>query len=76
MGTGQDSMPHADCIKYHVPIIPQSVKPSGLHAARQSLPTWCHREEILNMIANNKVRRPYLKSQRIYINEYLPSFRL
>lgn len=48
-------MQHADCIKYHVPIIPQSVKASGLLTTRKNLPTWGHREEILNMINNNKV---------------------
>jgi hypothetical protein len=51
--SGQQS--HADCIKYHMPIIPQPVKSSALLADRKSLPTWSHREEILNMISQNKV---------------------
>lgn len=50
-----DKQTHADCIKYHMPIIPQPLKASALIAERKSLPTWSHREEILNMISKNKV---------------------
>ena len=48
-------MQHADSIGFHVPIISQSVKASGLLTTRQNLPTWGHRRGILNMINNNKV---------------------
>lgn len=50
---GQEA--HADCIRYQVPIIPQPMKSSAMMTERKSLPTWRHREEILNMISKNKV---------------------
>ena len=50
---GQES--HADCIKYNMPIIPQPLKSSALFAERKALPTWSHRQEILEMISENKV---------------------
>lgn len=46
---------HADCLSSYVPIIPPKLKCPSLLEERKKLPTWSHREEILDKIAHNQV---------------------
>ena len=47
---------HADCLNHYVPVIPPPLKPSAQLEDRKKLPTWTHREDILDLISKNQVQ--------------------
>lgn len=46
---------HADCIHSYVPVVPPPLRPNALIEERKKLPTWSHRQEILDIICQNQV---------------------
>jgi hypothetical protein len=46
---------HADCLNHYIPVVPPPLKLTSQLEDRKKLPTWTHREEILDLICKNQV---------------------